>query len=224
MSENKQYRHAKRAEVEDNEVEYVEEVPKKQTRKTTKKVSKKKKTFKFKPIYIIPIIFLICCIGFGVYIYSSTKTDGPVYGQRCSGGLAIEEAKIEEARNQIVADENIDSVAISVNCLSVKMEFKFVSGVSIDTAKEAANNATYLLDNTLGYDKNSEEDSYSRLFSMDGDRRQYDIEITLYGDQEGYPVFGTKQYKSSEITYTDANVKDQSVVDSVMASQETEEE
>lgn len=225
-NENRQYRHAKRtADVYLNEEEDITPTVKSKARRTSAKNVKKKKTkkkYKFKLIHIIPIVFVICCLGFAYYIYSSTKTDGPVYGDRCSNVIALDTAKIEEAKSLIMQDGNIESLTIEVSCKTVKMDFKFISGVSVEDAKNIAVNATHQLDNTLGYDKNSEEDAYSKIFSTDGETRQYDLELTLYGDQDGYPVFGTKQFKNNEITFTDALVKDQSIVDSIQSQGEEE--
>lgn len=219
--QDKQYRHAKREEVVylDDDMDM-----KKTTKKSSPKKSTPKKKKKLKPIHWVLIVFVLCGIGFAGYMYASTSSDGPVYGERCEGAIALDQAKIDEAKTLILQDTNIEDITIQVDCLTVKMDIHFASGVSIEDAKTLATNATHQLDDTLGYEKNSEEDSYSKIFSQDGETRQYDLELILYGDQEGYPVFGTKHYQNNEISYTDANVRDQSVVDSINSQAEETQE
>lgn len=190
--------------------------------KTKSNKVKTKKKFKFKPIYIIPIVFVICCLLFAFYIYSETRTDGPVYGSRCENVLTIDETKLNEAQATIASNEKITSLSIQKNCLTVKMVFNFAEGVSVEEAKTIATEATKILDTTLGYEKNNPDDQYSKIFGTDGDRRQYDIQLSLLGSGDGFPIFGNKQYQSDEINYTDANVKDQSLVDSLTEDNKTE--
>lgn len=182
--------------------------------KKTRKANKTKK--KFKPIYIIPIIFVICCLVFAGYIYSATRTDGPVYGRRCENVLEIDQTKLDDAKSAISNNEKISSVSVEKNCLAVKMVFEFVEGTSLDDAKNIAVEATKTLDAILGFEKNNPSDTYSKIFGMDGDRRQYDIQISLFSNGgEGFPAFGNKQYQSDEVIFTDANAKNQDLVDSL---------
>lgn len=212
-NEKKQLRHAK-----STDLESADDRSSSQRRRTKKNTGKRK----FKPIYIIPIVFVICCLGFAYYMYSSLNSKGPAYGRRCSSGMTIDQAKLTEAQEKISQTEGVSSVKINVDCLIVKMEFQFNEDVALEEAKQIAMDATHVLDDTMGLPKNSEEDTYSKLFSIDGDRRQYDLEIILYGGQDGFPAYGTKQYQNSEITFTDANAKDQALADSVVAGQESE--
>ena len=222
MNDSPRYRHAKSEQdvYLDDSNPNTESKPIHKAKSTSTK--KKKKKYKFRWGHIIPAILVLVCLIFAFYIYSSTKTNGPVYGQRCQSALTLDESKINAAKDLIQQDASIENVTIEVTCLTVKMDFTMASGVSIEDAKTIATNALATLDSTLGYEKNSEKDTYSKVFSMDGDTRQYDVEMIIYGDQAGYPIFATKQYKNNDITFTDANVKDQSVVDSI-ASQGSDE-
>lgn len=194
-------------------------------KKTSNHINKKsKKNFKFKPIYIIPIVFVICCIMFGYYIFSSTRDNGPEYGQRCENVLEIDPKKLEEAKAAIEENDKIASLTLEKNCLAVKMIFRMVDGVPIDQAKQIAIDATHTLDDTLGYEKNNPQDPYSKIFGMDGDRRQYDIQISILSNGEGYPIFGDKQYQMNDIQFTDANAKNPELASELEAdSQKTEE-
>ncbi len=183
---------------------------------------KNKKKYKFKPIHIIPIVFVVCCLGFAYYIVSSLNSKGPVYGQRCSSAITLDEAKITEAQTAMSQTEGLASVKVEIDCLTIKMEFHFNDDVALDDAKQKVIDATHVFDDTMGYPKNSEEDAYSKILSIDGDRRQYDLEIVAFGGQDGFPFYGTKQYRNNEITFTDANAKDQALADNIVAGQSEE--
>ncbi len=213
-SNKKQLRHAR-----SEDSERVDDNTSAPRRRRTKESKGKRK---FKPIYIIPIVFVVCCLGFAYYMFSSLNTKGPVYGQRCSSGMTLDLSKMTEAQEKISQTEGLSSVKISTDCLIIKMEFKFNDDVALEDAKQMVIDATHVFDETMGYPKNSEEDTYSKMLSVDGDRRQYDLEIVLYGGQEGFPAYGTKQYRNNEITFTDANAKDQALADSVVAGQNNE--
>lgn len=185
------------------------------------KSKNKKKKFRFKAIYLIPIIFVMSCLAFAYYIFSSTQSDGPIYGNRCANVLEIDASKLIEAQAAIANNEKLSSVSIEKNCLAVKITLTFKDDVSVEDAKKIATEATKTLDQTLGFEKNNASDSYSKIFGVDGDRRQYDIQLTLYGSSEGFPVFGNKHYQSNEIQYTDSNAKSQELVNELTTSEET---
>lgn len=185
---------------------------------------KTKRKYTFKWIHLIPITFVVCVIGFGIYIVSSLNTSGPVYAKRCSSGIKIEETKLTEASDAIKNINGIADAKVSVDCLIVKLSLNLNDDVDIAMAKEISTEATHELDRVLGFEKNSEEDAYSKIFSTDGNKRQYDLELILYGTQEGFPVFGTKQYLNNDITFTDANPKDEALVENIYSNQETIEE
>lgn len=186
------------------------------------KEKKVKKQFKFKWYYCIPIIFVLFCLCFAFYIYSSTKNDGPVYGRRCESVIEIDNEKIENAKNVVLEHPAVTAAEINIECMTFEVTMTFSDDVTIADAKAIANIKLQEIDQTLGYVKNSEEDQYSIIFSNNNGVRQYDVEFVLLSSQGGFPVFGTKQYSKTEVTYTDANAKNQELADELVSGLTTE--
>lgn len=178
------------------------------------KMKKKKKgKFKIKKWQIALIIFLLLIIIFIVYVFVAGSNEGPVYGDRCASLIAIDETKFDGIEDTIEADGNINSVNIEVDCRIIKISMDFIDNTTSDTAIQLATNALHTLDDSLGETK-EEGSVYSNLFGTANGRGQYNVEFVLTSNGDSnFPMFGTKHPSSDEITFTGANVIDQTATD-----------
>lgn len=183
--------------------------------KNSKKKMKKKKKgkFKIKKWQIALIIFLLLIIGFVVYVFIAGDNDGPVYGDRCASLIAIDETQFDSIETAIEADGNINNVEIEVDCRIMKVSIDFIDNTTTDTAIQLATNALHTIDDSFGQPK-ADDAVYSELFGTANGRGQYNVEFVLTSNGDtNFPIFGTKQPTSDEISFTGANVKDQAATD-----------
>ena len=98
----------------------------------------------------------------------------------------------------------------------------FVDNITSDDAKQLATNALHTLDDALGQPK-SEDSTYSELLGTANGRGQYNVEfvLTSNGDTD-FPIFGTKHPSSDEISFTGANMVDESATNRALKKDETE--
>ncbi|WP_296880111.1 hypothetical protein [Thomasclavelia sp.] len=182
--------------------------------KAMKKGKKSKKgKFKLKKWQIALIVFLLLIIGFIVYVFVAGDNDGPVYGDRCASLIAIDESKFDAVEDTIEADGNINSANIEVDCRIIKISINYIDNTNSDTAIQLATNALHTLDDALGETK-EEGSVYSNLLGTANGRGQYNVEFVLTSNGDtNFPIFGTKQPTSDEISFTGANPVDQAATD-----------
>ena len=187
-----------------------------------KSMGKRKKRRKIKKRWIALILLLLIIIIFIVYVFIAGGNDGPVYGDRCASLIAIDEDKFTDVENTIKADTNINSIDIEVDCRIIKISMNFVDNISSYDAKQLATNALHTLDDALGQPKN-EDSTYSELLGTANGRGQYNVEfvLTSNGDTD-FPIFGTKHPSRDEISFTGANMVDESATNRALKKDETE--
>ncbi len=162
---------------------------------------------------------IVLCILFAVYIYSVTNTDGPVYGNRCEGVVAIPiDAKTSTIENMTKEYQEIESLEIEVVCKQIKFDITFKSGTKTKKAISIAETVVKSFDEEAGIQKD-EEKTYSNLFGSIDNEPQYDINVCLIcEDNKDFPVYGTKHTQRDKITYTYASIKDQESYDKAVST------
>ncbi len=192
------------------------------TTKTKKKASNKKqetKKRKFRWYYVIPIIFVILVIILVYVVFGSSSSDGPVYGRRCEVEIEITDAQIDSANSVLSGVTGLTEGSVELDCLTLKVYLTFDETITLDQAKSTATSLVQQIDSAIGYEKLTETDTYSKIFSDNGEDRMYDIQISITSSTDSYSSFGYKHYQSQEITYTDSTVKDQDLVNELYEEQ-----
>lgn len=188
--------------------------------KSMGKVRKKRRRLKKR--YAILLFLLAVAIVFVVYVFVAGGNDGPVYGDRCASLIAIDKDKFNSIEDTVKADPNINSINIEVDCRIIKISMNFVDNIISDDAKALATNALHTLDDALGQPK-SEGSAYSELLGTANGRGQYNVEFVLMSSGDtNFPIFGTKHPSNDEISFTGANVVDQTATDRALKKDETQ--
>lgn len=192
-----------------------------------KKMKKKKKKFKLRVWHIIGLVTLLIFGLLLTYIFMSTNNDGPVYGDRCVGLITIDENSFITVEQEMVAVDGIQSVDITRNCRMIDMVVTYDDYVSADDAETLALHALHILDVALGQEKENVEDPYSIAFGFANGRGQYNVNFRLRsaGENADFPIFGTKQPRIDEVSFTRASPVDPETTDRVNgnANQENDE-
>lgn len=187
-----------------------------------KSMGKGKKKRKLKKRWITLLLLFLIVIIFIIYVFVAGGNDGPVYGDRCASLISIDEDKFTSVKDSIKADPNINSIDIEVDCRIIKISMNFVDNITSDNAKQLATNALHTLDDALGQPK-SEGSAYSELLGTANGRGQYNVEfvLTSNGDTD-FPIFGTKHPSSDEISFTGANMIDESATNRALKKDGTQ--
>lgn len=182
---------------------------------------KKKFKYKFKVWHGLLLLVLIAGLAFAYYIYSSSQNDGPVYGERCTGAIALSSDAIDDVIASYLENEAVEGLDISVECLIIKIDIDFVPETSESDGCEIAESILEDLDVALGYDA-YEGSKYSQAFNISNGEYQYDVEFIMTSDDsEAYPIFGTKHATVEDVSYTTSSPADQSTTDKVLETYES---
>jgi hypothetical protein len=140
--------------------------------------------------------------------------------------MEIDDTKFDGVEQQMLATPGITSVEISKDCRMIKIVMTFDETIGSDAAQELARQTLVNLDVALGQEKENPEDPYSRVFGQANGRGQFNVDFRLRSTSESpdFPIFGTKQPKSNDISFTKATPKDQETTDSVTQSATPPEE
>lgn len=187
-----------------------------------KSMGKGKKKRRIKKRWIALLLLFLIIIIFIVYVFVAGGNDGPVYGDRCASLISIDEDKFTSVKDNIKADANINSIDIEVDCRIIKISMNFVDNITSDNAKQLATNALHTLDDALGQPK-SEGSVYSELLGTANGRGQYNVEFVLTSNGDtNFPIFGTKHPSSDEISFTGANIIDESATNRALKKEGTQ--
>ncbi len=187
-----------------------------------KSMGKGKKKRRIKKRWIALLLLFLIIIIFIVYVFVAGGNDGPVYGDRCASLISIDEDKFTSVKDNIKADANINSIDIEVDCRIIKISMNFVDNITSDNAKQLATNALHTLDDALGQPK-SEGSAYSELLGTANGRGQYNVEFVLTSNGDtNFPIFGTKHPSSDEISFTGANIIDESATNRALKKEGTQ--
>lgn len=187
------------------------------------KVKKSKSSTKKYVMYGVLFALSICILVFAHSMYtsfveSSQKT--PVYHNRCENIVyKISDAQLNQANSVVASNEDLVSSDIKVHCMTLDVQLKYKTGISLSDAKTKATKLVHEIDNAIGYEKLKDTDTYSKIFSDNGEDRVYDIEVTILCEDGSYTAHGNKHYQVEEIVYTDSAVTDQKLVDKLHAEQ-----
>lgn len=192
-----------------------------------KTMKKKKKKFSLRVWHIIVLVALLLFGLLVTYIFMSTNNDGPVYGDRCVGLIAIDENKFEAVEQEVLAVAGIQSIDITKNCRMIDIVITYDEHVGADDAQTLALHALQTLDVALGEEKENVEDPYSKVFGFANGRGQYNANFRLRsaGENADFPIFGTKQPRVNEVSFTRASPVNPETTDRVNgnANQENNE-
>lgn len=182
-------------------------------------MSKKKKKFKWKWWHYLMIVLLVLVIAFSVYIFSTSRNDGPVLGSRADGVVEIDDQfKKETVESMTNKYPEIKKFNLTTIGKQVKMYIEFKDDMSTKKAKSIAEEAVLKLDKLVGRPK-KDGGKYSELFGTINNIPQYEVDLILVSqNNKDFPIFGTKHNQSDEFSYTLASIKDQ---DSYKKAQET---
>lgn len=187
-----------------------------------KSMGKGKKKRRIKKRWVALLLLFLIIIIFIVYVFVAGGNDGPVYGDRCASLISIDEDKFTSVKDNIKADANINSIDIEVDCRIIKISMNFVDNITSDNAKQLATNALHTLDDALGQPK-SEGSVYSELLGTANGRGQYNVEFVLTSNGDtNFPIFGTKHPSSDEISFTGANIIDESATNRALKKEGTQ--
>lgn len=191
---------------------------------------KQNKQFKFKPIYLVPITFVLIIIIFVGWMILSSRENGPVYGDRCSGLLPLEQNVLQETTDEIKNNnEKITELAIEKNCRSINVDFTLTAESSADDAKAISKSIIESIDKKAGAVKTNENSAYTDIFGVtdidtENERNQYDVNfiIQVSDDKEddAFPIFASKHPGSDDIQFTLNTPRDEDVVKEVLDRQE----
>lgn len=173
--------------------------------------------------HYILFTFIVLFILFGVYIYSVTNTNGPVYGTRCEGVVEIPiDAKTSTIETMKKEYEEITSLDIEVVCKQIKFDIVFKEGTKTKNAIKITEKVIQVFDEEAGVTKEKGK-KYSNLFGIIDNEPQYDINICLVCEgNKDFPVYGTKHNQKDKISYTYASIKDQDSYDKAVSTLEEE--
>lgn len=216
-----------------NNVENTKEFDAKElSSKTTKKTNTKKKTSskktnglkKIKPVYLVPIIFVLI-VGIVLFaVFKISSNDGPVYGERCAGMTEIADSAISSTIETVKQENsNVTELAITVNCKTIKVNMTMADGADVETAKEAAYTVLAKLDEAVGLSKSNSDSAYSDLLGTLNGKTQYHVDFTIKGTEGAYPIFAAKHPLSDTINFTLNEARDPDLVESLHEQQAEEE-
>lgn len=184
--------------------------------KKAKKVKKTKKR-RMNGWLITILLMMIVGISFLAYVFIASSNNGPVYGDRCASSIAIEQTIIDEFIDEHIENEMIESLSLSVECLTLKLSITFVDDTTSKDGKTLAKELIEKFDNAIGLEK-EEDQKYSEIFST------FDVEFILQstGDSD-YPMFGTKHKNNDSFSFTGSNPANEETTNSLI-EEEIEEE
>ncbi len=114
-------------------------------------MSKKKKKFKWKWWHYLMIVLLVLVIAFSVYIFSTSRNDGPVLGSRADGVVEIDDQfKKETVESMTNKYPEIKKFNLTTIGKQVKMYIEFKDDMSTKKAKSIAEEAVLKLDKLVG--------------------------------------------------------------------------
>lgn len=193
--------------------------------KITKKHSKKK-VKQIKPIVLVPLIFGIVVALVLIVVLSMSKSNGPVYGNRCEGIVPIDTQTITSVENEISANEQVEKIAIDINCKTIEVGLTLTGELDTETVDAICKSVVGSLDTNVGYDKSNSESAYSDLFGVSHGVEQYDVTFIIQGEGELFPAFATKHVNHDAISYTFNTARDpelaQQLVDELNQEQQEE--
>ncbi|MFV0393422.1 MAG: hypothetical protein ACK5LC_03355, partial [Coprobacillaceae bacterium] len=144
-----------------------------------KNMKKKKRKFRLHVWHVVLLVFVLAVGGFTAYIFASTNTDGPVYGDRCAALVEIDEKKFDEVEQQMVTADGIQSIEITKDCRMIDIVINFDENVGWEGAQTLATQTLQTLDAALGQAKSNEESAYSQVFGEANGRGQYNVSFRL---------------------------------------------
>ena len=189
----------------------------KEKTKKNKKNKKDKKKRVFRIWHIFALLFVLIVGGAVAYVFVSTNNNGPVYGDRCKGILAVNKEAFSETESEIGAKPEISSIAITKSCRSMDIVITYKDNINSQQATAIATETLQTLDRKLGIPKTNPEDAYSEAFGFSEGRGQYNVNFRLRseGQDQDFPIFGTKQPKVNDISFTKRSVADPETTDKV---------
>lgn len=190
--------------------------------KSKKPVSKKKGKKKIKPIYWMIIVFVAIVALVMGYVWSISRNDGPVYGDRCAGMAEIKETAIKTTVDNMKANlDGVSDLSIQVECKTIEIKITMAEGQDGEAAAKATKTILKELDKNVGLPKSNEKKEYSDLLTAANkkDSTKYHVDITIKGVGEDYPIFGSKHPNSDKINFTYATPRDPDLVDKLHEQQ-----
>lgn len=182
---------------------------------------KKNTNKKFKTIYLVPVIFLLIVIIVGLSVFQSLFQDGPIYGERCTGVTEIASEDVEAAETAVkTAHSTIEKLEIEVRCKTIAVDLTLKSGADQTSVSEICDAVLAAIDQEVGLSKSNSESKYSDLFGTYNGKTQYHVDFIIEGEEDIFPIFGTKHPSSDEVAYTYNTPVNQDVVDEVTQSEE----
>ncbi len=210
----------------DDEEEVVIQTPKKKAEKkpTPKEMGiepSKEPKKKIQTKYIVLGIVAVLVLAFGIYLYSALKDEGPVYGDRCEGLVAVQKSVLDDTMNEAKSKySSIASIDIETACKQFKVDIVFNNGTSAKTAEEVSKEVVKILDSKGGQSA-YEGSSYSELLNKHNGVKQYEVNFYLTGGNDtDYPIYGTKQAGKDDIGFTLSSVKDQETTNKAKATEQ----
>lgn len=192
-----------------------------------KKGSKSKR--KFKPIYVVPITFIVLVLLFAAWLWSSTRENGPVYGSRCAGMIDFPEDVMASTASQMMSsDSRITALTIAKDCRQIKINMTVSDDTSSQDAAAIAETVLKTLDANAGVSHSNSNSAYSDLFGVlnaetDDEVTQYHVDFIIQGGaDDAFPIFASKHPKSDEIQFTYNAPRDEEVVQEVLGRAEEE--
>lgn len=197
-------------------------------KKSNKKRSGKGKR-KFKPIYLVPITFIVIVLLVVVWLWSSTRENGPVYGSRCDGMIDFQESVMSStASDMISSDDRITALTIEKDCRQIKINMTVSDSTSAEDAAGIAETVLKTLDANAGISHSNSESAYSDLFGVlnagtEDEVTQYHVDFIIQGSaDDAFPIFASKHPNSDEIQFTYNAPRDEEVVQEVLERAEEE--
>lgn len=189
------------------------------TKKTRK--TKKTKQSKFKAKYLVPVIFALVVLVVGFSVFQSLFQSGPIYGERCAGVTEIAVDDLESVQNSVEKEiSEIEDLLIEVHCKTIAIDLKLSAGVDETRVDEICSQILLAIDEKIGLSKSNSESQYSDLFGTYNGKTQYHVDFIIEGEEDIFPIFGTKHPSSDEVTYTYNTPVNQDVVDEVTQTEE----
>ncbi len=164
---------------------------------------------------------LVLVLIFAGYIYAVTNNDGPVYGNRCEGVVAIPvDAKTSTIEQMKKEHKDIVELEIEIVCKQIKFDIVFKEGTKTKNAIKIAEQVIKAFDSEVGISKD-ENKTFSNLFGSIDNEPQYEINVCLECDgNKDFPIYGTKHVQRDKITYTYAKITDQDSYDKAVSTLE----
>lgn len=171
----------------------------------------KKKKFVWKWWHYVLIGFGALFIAFMIYILLLSNNEGPVYGNRCQGIVAIPKDHIQSTVSEIKKkySDEVKDISMEIACKQLKVDIEFKDGMDTKKAQLIAEESIQLLDSFVGKTKDTGK-TYSHLFGYENKVAQYEVNLFLVSENStDFPIYGTKHVSKDEFSYTLASVKDQ---------------